>query len=104
MVLADIGDANPLFQLGVYAYGAGENLSQSVNADTGPSVWWYPTQGVCATNGYPTKDQFNSKKLPYSFCSALCRWRRERRNPQTRLKVRRCFHLPTSGMRRSWLR
>ena len=64
VVLADIGDANPLFQLGVYAYGAGENLSQSVNADTGPSVWWYPTQGVCATNGYPTKDQFNSKKLP----------------------------------------
>ena len=60
-----LNHANPLFELGVYSSGTQAGYTSFGNLNNGENIWWYPTQGICASNAYPVSNPVNSSlKVP----------------------------------------
>lgn len=60
-----LNHTNPLFELGVYSSGTQAGYTSFGNLNYGENIWWYPTQGICASNAYPVSNSVNSSlKVP----------------------------------------
>lgn len=60
-----LNHTNPLFELGVYSSGTRTGYTSFGNLNNGENIWWYPAQGICASNAYPVSNSVNSSlKVP----------------------------------------
>lgn len=59
-----LNHTNPLFELGVYSSGTQAGYTSFGNLNYGENIWWYPTQGICASNAYPATNPLFSLKVP----------------------------------------